>query len=336
MKFLKDKIFKIKNDKNFEQIALQIFNYQAQKNPIYSKYLEFLGRDFQKISSITEIPFMPIEFFKNHKIITDFNSISEELIKFRSSGTSAKLYKTINQQRSTHYIKDIELYEKSFTEGFNLFYGDIKKYTFLALLPSYLERNDSSLVYMANKLIELTENSDSGFYLHNLSELAQKIRTLISKNKKIILLGVSFALLELAENFSFPKNDMIIMETGGMKGRRKELTRTELHQIFTKKLGVEKIHSEYGMTELLSQAYSLGDEVFECPPWLKIFIRDTNDPFKYLQNKRTGGINIIDLANTNSCSFIETKDLGKIVGKNKFEVLGRFDNSDIRGCNLLF
>ncbi len=344
MKINENKIFEINNNKDFEDIALQIFNYQANNNKIYNQYLKYLNINYNEIVSLKKIPFLPIELFKTH-VITTGNEVfkTNNYKQFKSSGTTAsaksKLQKlnisSIANSRSIHYVKDLSLYEKSFCKGFEYFYGNIEDYVILALLPSYLEQNDSSLVYMVDKLIELSNNNESGFYLNNLDELAEKINNLIKTKQKAILIGVSFALLDLVEKHQFVENEIIVMETGGMKGRRKELIRTELHKILKNSLKVEKIHSEYGMTELLSQAYSTGNEVFETPNWLKILIRDTNDPFSYLANGKTGGINVIDLANLHSCAFIETKDLGKIVNNNKFEILGRFDNSDIRGCNLL-
>jgi hypothetical protein len=230
-------------------------------------------------------------------------------------------------------VPDLGIYEDSFTKGFEAFYGPVNDYCILALLPSYLEREGSSLIYMMEKLIKDSEHPKSGFYLNNHEELIDHLKEL--SGQKVLLLGVSFALLELAENYQLDLDDVIVMETGGMKGRRKELTREELHSIFTSRLGVKKIHSEYGMTELLSQGYSKGDSLFESPVWMKIMIRDAYDPFSYEKTGRSGGVNVIDLANLYSCSFIETQDLGKIHADGKFEILGRFDNTDIRGCNLL-
>ena len=332
-----NKIFDLKNNENFEEVSLQIFNYQAKNNLIYKQYLKYLKINPEKIKSTNKIPFLPIEFFKSHKVVCNFNK-NQKYIQFKSSGTtsaSSKIASFIQLNRSTHFVNKISVYEKSFIHGFSSFYGNIEDYTILALLPSYLEQGDSSLVYMVDKLISLSKNKDSGFYLNNLDQLADKLNTLINNKQKIILFGVSYALLDFAERFNFNQNETIIIETGGMKGRREELTRTELHERLKNSLGVKTIHSEYGMTELLSQAYSVGNEIFETTNTMKILIRDTNDPFNYLPNEKTGGINIIDLANLYSCSFIETKDLGKLRPNNKFEILGRFDNSDIRGCNLL-
>ena len=322
---LESQIFQIKNTLQFENLALKIFRFQSENIPVYSQYIKYLGIDTNNIKHINEIPFLPIDFFKTHKIISD-NSKHEQI--FTSSGTTGLT-------TSKHYISDISLYEKSFRKGFNFFYGDITDYCVLALLPSYLEREGSSLIYMAEDMIKQSKHPDSGFYLHNIDELAEKLISLSKSKQKTILLGVTYALLDLAEKYKFNLNNTIIMETGGMKGKRKEIIREKLHKILTTRLGVNSIHSEYGMTELLSQAYSKGNGIFLTPPWMKIFIRDTYDPLSLIETGKSGGINIIDLANINSCSFIETKDLGKIHKEGDFEVLGRFDNSDIRGCNLL-
>ena len=232
-------------------------------------------------------------------------------------------------------MTELKLYEQSFHKGFTHFYGDVSDYCILALLPSYLERSGSSLIYMVNDLIERSQHPESGFYLDEIEKLTKTLIRLDKEGKKILLIGVSFALLDLVENHSLKLNNTIIMETGGMKGRRKELIREELHDILKRGFGVEKIHSEYGMTELLSQAYSKGNGIFKTPPWMKLLIRDTEDPLSYLNDGKTGGINVIDLANINSCSFIATQDLGKNHENGLFEILGRFDNSDIRGCNLM-
>ena len=318
-------IFSIKNESDFESVALLVFKYQAKFNPVYKKYLNILKKDVSKIKSTIDIPFLPIDFFKTHRIITETNNLEKT---FLSSGTTGMV-------RSNHFITDLSVYEKSFIKSFELFYGPITDFCILALLPTYLENESSSLVYMADHLIHLSKHPQSGFYLNNIDELAQKLQLLEKENTKVLLIGVSYALIDLAEKFPLKLKNTIVMETGGMKGKRKELTRLELHNLLSQKLGVKSIHSEYGMTELLSQAYSKGDGKFFCPPWMKVFIRDTYDPFSFLEYGKSGGINIIDLANINSCSFIETKDLGKINLNGSFEVLGRFDYSDIRGCNLL-
>ena len=321
-------IFNIKTNKEFVKIALQIFNFQANNNLIYKEYLNRLNVNPNEISSVHEIPFLPIEFFKTKKIISFEYNRSKKYLYFESSGTTSDL-------RSRHYIYKVSVYEKSFIQNFNNFYGDIQDYTILALLPSYIENNNSSLIYMLNKLILLSNNKDSDFYLHNTQELIAKLYELSKNKQKIILFGVSFALLDLVDKYNFDFPELIIIETGGMKGMREEITRKELHEKIKEGFKTNYIHSEYGMTELLSQAYSINNEKFQTPNWMKIFIRDINDPFKILGHNKTGGINIIDLANIYSCSFIETKDLGKLLQDNTFEVLGRFDNSDIRGCNLL-
>lgn len=322
---LKHKIFNIQSEEEFVQTALEVFHFQAADNSVYAKYIALLNIDVNSVDSLEKIPFLPIEFFKSHKVVS---TDEEAKAVFTSSGTSGNL-------TSRHYVPDLGIYEDSFTKGFEAFYGSINDYCILALLPSYLEREGSSLIYMMEKLIKDSGHPKSGFYLNNHEELIANIEELKGQNKKVLLLGVSFALLELAENHQLDLGDMIVMETGGMKGRRKELTREELHSIFTSRLGVKKVHSEYGMTELLSQGYSKRDSLFETPAWMKIMIRDAYDPFSYEKTGRSGGVNVIDLANLNSCSFIETQDLGKIHSDGKFEILGRFDNSDVRGCNLL-
>lgn len=321
----KNKIFSITNEAEFEQTTLEIFRYQAENNAIYREYLQYLKKDLNQVNSLFDIPFLPIEFFKSRKIVSS-NQPAKEI--FTSSGTTG-------DKTSRHFVPDISIYEKSFKKGFEDFYGPIEDYCVLALLPSYLERKGSSLIYMMDHLIKDSKHPKSGFYLHNHEELIETIADLKKSNQKILLLGVSFALLDLAEKFTLDFSDVIVMETGGMKGRRKEITREELHRFLCSKLGVTEIHSEYGMTELLSQAYSNGNSLFRTPSWMKILIRDAYDPFSYEQVGKTGGVNVIDLANVHSCSFIETQDLGKIHENGSFEILGRFDNSDIRGCNLL-
>lgn len=249
-------------------------------------------------------------------------------IIFTSSGTTGA-------KTSQHVVTDISLYEKSFLKAFEHFYGPVSHYCILALLPAYLEREGSSLVYMVDSLITKSRHSNSGFYLNNLDDLKKQLMLLQKKGQKTLLIGVSFALLDLAETMRFPLKNTIVMETGGMKGRRREMIRSELHQILKNAFGVEQIHSEYGMTELLSQGYSKGHGIFNCPPWMKVLIRDTEDPLSIQKSGKNGGINIIDLANLNSCPFIATQDLGKVHPNGSFEVLGRFDHSDIRGCNLM-
>lgn len=318
-------IFSITNEAQFLENALQIFRFQAENCEVYKRYLSYLNIDPQEIKTLEEIPFLPIEFFKTNAVIS--NNQNPE-VTFTSSGTTGIT-------TSQHLVTNVSWYQKSFRKGFELFYGALKNYAFLALLPSYLERSGSSLIYMVEDLIAGTENPDSGFYLYNDDELYQKLIQLQQQKQPTVLIGVTFALLDFIEKHQLNFPELIIMETGGMKGRRKEMIREELHQTLCNGFGVPTIHSEYGMTELLSQAYSLGEGLFNCVPWMKVLIRDTNDPFTLLPNGKTGGINVIDLANINSCSFIATQDLGKIHQENVFEVLGRFDFSDIRGCNLL-
>ncbi len=318
-------IFKLESNIQFENKCLEVFHFQAKNVEIYQKYLQYLNIKSESIKSIDKIPFLPISLFKTEKIIA--KNCQHEIV-FTSSGTTGA-------ETSKHFVKDLSLYEESFNTGFDFFYGKPQDYCILALLPSYLEREGSSLIYMTEKLIEKSNNPNSGFYLTNLDELVEKLTQQEAQQKQSLLIGVSFALLDLVEKYTLNLKHTIVMETGGMKGKRKELTRSELHEILTKGLGVETIHSEYGMTELLSQAYSTGQGIFKTPHWMKILIRDVYDPFTYLESGKTGGINVIDLANINSCSFIETQDLGKQLPNNSFEILGRFDTSSIRGCNLL-
>ena len=318
-------IFDLHDNDEFEKMALEIFQFQAKNNLVYKEFLSYLNFDIQSIKKIEEIPFLPIQFFKSHKVLSSRLNVQRV---FYSSGTTGN-------KQSKHYVTDLAIYEESFTKGFEHFYGPVSAYTVLALLPSYLERNGSSLIYMVNNFIQKSKNEKSGFYLNNLEELAQNLIELDKKNEKTLLIGVSFALLDLVEKYKFQLKNTIVMETGGMKGRRKELIREELHQILGEGFGVANIHSEYGMTELLSQAYSKGNGIFECPPWMKIITRDPEDALTILPDGKSGGINVIDLANSNSCSFIATQDLGKTYPNGSFEVLGRFDNSDIRGCNLM-
>ena len=322
---MQNDIFNIQSEQDFQNLALRIFNYQFEKNSVYRSFCDLLYKHPSDVKSIEEIPFLPIQFFKSHEVIS---STESPKITFSSSGTTGSI-------TSKHIVTDLELYESSFCKTFELFYGDISSYTVLALLPSYLEREGSSLIYMVNDLIQKSNNSHSGFYLNNLDELSQKLTALDASGQKVLLIGVSFALLDLVESKIFNLKNTVIMETGGMKGRRKEVTRKELHQTLTEGFGVDVIHSEYGMTELLSQAYSKGNGIFNTPPWMKVLARDTEDPFTILGPQKTGGLNVIDLANFNSCSFIATQDLGKVYLDYSFEVLGRFDHSDIRGCNLM-
>jgi len=310
---------------DFLKKSLEIFRYQAKKNLVYKEYLERISCDINAVDRLEKIPFLPISFFKTLEVITERRDPQKIFLSSRTTGN----------EPSKHFVTDLNLYELAFRKGFKYFFGDIQDYTILALLPSYLEQENSSLVYMVSDLINQTKKQESGFYLNNYDSLIEKLKKLDASGEKTLLLGVTYALLDLLEMQHFHLKNTIIMETGGMKGRRKELIKSELHDILKKGFDVASIYSEYGMTELLSQAYSMGNARYETPPWMKIFIREVEDPFTILPLGKTGGINIIDLANINSCSFIATQDLGKQYSNEKFEILGRFDNSDIRGCNLM-
>jgi phenylacetate-coenzyme A ligase PaaK-like adenylate-forming protein len=321
----KDAIFNIKSDAEFDALALEIFRFQFKNNRVYRSFCDLLYKHPSDVKSVADIPFLPIQFFKSHHVISSNTSPKKT---FTSSGTTGSV-------TSKHLVTDLSLYEDSYLTGFDHFYGNIADYVVLALLPSYLERDGSSLIYMVNDLIKKSKQLESNFYLNNFEDLAKTIQQLEGRGQKTLLIGVSFALLDLIDQFQFHVKNTIVMETGGMKGRRKEIIRQELHNKLKSGFGVSEIHSEYGMTELLSQAYSKGNGVFECPPWMKILIRDTEDALSLQQPNKTGGINVIDLANLNSCSFIATQDLGKVDNNGQFEIIGRFDNSDIRGCNLM-
>jgi phenylacetate-coenzyme A ligase PaaK-like adenylate-forming protein len=318
-------IFAISSQKQFEKMALKVFRYQHENNLVYREFCDLMKVQPQKVKALQQIPFLPIQFFKSHSVVSNSDPVQNT---FSSSGTTGIT-------TSNHLVTDTSIYEESYQKGFSQFYGNIENYVVLALLPSYLEREGSSLIYMVEDLIQLSNHPESGFYLHDHGALIQKLIELDEGGQNVILIGVTFALLDLIEKHQFQLQNTIIMETGGMKGRRKEMIREELHQQLCAGFGVTAIHSEYGMTELLSQAYSLGEGVFECPSWIQILVRDTEDALTYIPQGKTGGINVIDLANINSCSFIATQDLGKKNPNNSFEVLGRFDNSDIRGCNLM-
>ena len=322
---MKNTIFTIETPQSLSDVAIEVFKHQFKNNKVYRSFCDLLYVHPSDITEIEKIPFLPIQFFKSRKVLSSLDEIEEV---FSSSGTTGNT-------TSQHFVTDISLYEESYLKGFHHFYGDIKEYTVLALLPNYLERKGSSLVYMVDDLIKKSKKNASGFYLNNLTELSEKLIRLEASEKKVLLIGVSFALLDLIDKYQFNLKNTIVMETGGMKGRRKELIRDELHAILKNGFGVSEIHSEYGMTELLSQAYSKGNGIFECPPWMKILTRDTEDALTIQQPTKTGGINVIDLANYNSCSFIATQDLGKVHQNGSFEIIGRFDNSDIRGCNLM-
>ena len=318
-------IFNISNEQEFNTACLSIFKKQSQEIEVYREFVLNLGVKTEEVIHYTQIPFLPIEFFKNHKIIAP-QAFAE--VVFTSSGTTGV-------QTSQHFVQEVNLYEKSYLQGFEKFYGQVNETCFLALLPNYLEREGSSLIYMVKDLIEKTKHPKSGFFLYNHQELYETLSSLKKTNQKTVLIGVTYALLDFIENYNLNFPNLVVMETGGMKGKRKEMIREELHQVLCDGFGITHVHSEYGMTELLSQAYSLGDGIFNCVPWMKVLIRDTNDPLSLLEGEKAGGINVIDLANINSCSFIATQDLGKIYPNGSFEVLGRFDQSDVRGCNLM-
>ncbi|HNU48028.1 MAG TPA: acyl transferase [Bacteroidia bacterium] len=310
---------------DFENVALESFRFQAEKNAVYHNYLKLLNINPLKIDSIRKIPFLPISFFKTKKVVT--GNIDSSAIVFSSS-------RTTGTEPSLHYVSDISLYEKAFTQTFNHFYTSTDQWCILALLPSYLEREGSSLVYMCQHLVDKTGKKNSGFYLNDFKKLADTITVNEQRGVKTLLIGVSFALLDFAHAYPMPLKNTVIMETGGMKGRRKEMIRQELHAILKEAFLLNAIHSEYGMTELLSQAYSSGNGIFHCPPWMKVFVRDSNDPLSESVPGQ-GGINIIDLANINSCCFISTQDIGRVYDDGTFEILGRFENAEVRGCNLL-
>ena len=322
---MQNAVFNIQNQSDFKTCALQVFRHQFKNNAIYRSFCDLLYIHSSDVKEIEEIPFLPIQFFKSHAVLSSTQAVKET---FTSSGTTGSSV-------SKHMVTDLSWYTKSYTKSFEYFYGPIEEYTVLGLLPNYLERDGSSLIYMVDDFIKKSNKPSSGFYLNNLTELSKTLIALDKKGEKVLLIGVTFALLDLIERQQFKLQNTIIMETGGMKGRRKEIIRNELHEILCAGFGVSKIHSEYGMTELLSQGYSSGDGVFDCPPWMKILARDTEDALTMVGTNKTGGLNVIDLANYNSCSFIATQDLGKVDNNGSFEVLGRFDHSDIRGCNLM-
>jgi phenylacetate-coenzyme A ligase PaaK-like adenylate-forming protein len=318
-------VFSIRSEKEFSDAALSIFRHQAAHCIPYREFIRHLRVDPLQVSDLADIPYLPISFFKSHRVVS---GMEKEDIVFSSSGTTG-------QVQSRHFVTDLSLYEQSFNDAFSQFYGTAEDTCLLALLPSYLERDGSSLIYMIDALLKQSRHPDSGYFLHNHDDLYKKLIGLQQRGQKTILIGVTYALLDFLERYELDFPELIVMETGGMKGKRKEMVREELHDILKSGFGVKAIHSEYGMTELLSQAYSDGEGIFRCPKWMKIVLRDTNDPLSLLKSNQTGGINVIDLANINSCSFIATQDLGRVFSDGTFEVLGRFDNADIRGCNLL-
>ncbi|MBX2894636.1 MAG: acyl transferase [Cyclobacteriaceae bacterium] len=312
------------NANSFEDIAIRLFRLQAENNPVYKQYLKNLKVKPDLIKHLNQVPFLPIAFFKTQTIQTgNWNAETE----FSSSGTTGL-------QTSRHLVANLNFYLQHTVKTFEQFYGPLQQYHVLALLPAYLERKGSSLITMIDHFIRGSESEHSGFYLYNHDELARKIEALQSGSRKILLWGVSFALLDLADKFELDLSKALVMETGGMKGRRQEITRQELHTFLNQRFNTAVIHSEYGMTELLSQAYSTGSGYFRLSPWMRVMVREINDPFNYVKGK-AGGINVVDLANFSTCAFIETQDLGKTIEPGEFEILGRIDNSDMRGCNLL-
>ena len=321
-----NKIFGISSPRAFGDQALELFRLQYERNAIYRQWVDLLKVRVSGVKTIEEIPFLPIEFFKRFEVVSE--AIHNGTVKFVSSSTTS-------QTPSIHYVNDVSIYEESFLQGFRLFYGDPSDYCILALLPGYLQRGDSSLVYMFKKLMEVSGDPLNGFYLDNLDELVSVIGTLKTSGRKTILIGVSYALLDLCEKGVELTSNFIVMETGGMKGTRKELLKPELHAILKNGFNIEEIHSEYGMTELLSQAYSKGDGLFTAPPWMRFLVREIDDPQRIRKDNKTGGINVIDLANINSCAFIATKDLGRLHAGGKLELMGRYNDSDVRGCNLM-
>ena len=317
--------YEITSDYEFEKACFDLLKIHYDLNPVYRSYCNLINKSPESINSIREIPFLPISFFRNHQI--KIFSEKPKLV-FKSSGTT-------NNNLSKHFLKNDINYKKSFSKSFELFYGKPSDWTILALLPDYHKRGNSSLIFMVNDLIKQSKSFESGFYLNDYKKLYKLLLNLESRNQKTILIGVSFALLNFIEQKKIKLSNTLIIETGGMKGKRKELIRNELHNKLLRGFGVKTIHSEYGMTELLSQAYSNNNGLFKCPPWMKVLSREVDDPLTICEFKKTGGLNIIDLANSESCPFIATDDLGKVYSSGKFEVLGRFDHSDIRGCNLL-
>ncbi|MBP9689477.1 MAG: acyl transferase [Bacteroidia bacterium] len=310
---------------HFDELALQLYHHQLKNNVILQEYHTLTNKIINP-KSINNISFLPVSFFKNQQVKT--GEFTPQVI-YTSSTTSGGI-------PSKHFVADKSIYAQSYLTAFKHFYGDPKQYVFLCLLPNYLERDGSSLIDMAQGLIEASNQTESGFYLYDFDKLATTIKEVLSQNKRIFLLGVTFALLDFAEQFPMDLQYTIVMETGGMKGRKQEQTRIEIHDYLKNQFNITTIHSEYGMTELLSQGYSKGEGVFECAPWMKVVITDLNDPFTLMPTGKAGIINVIDLANVDSCAFIETQDLGRLLANGCFEVLGRMDNTEVRGCNLMY
>jgi hypothetical protein len=320
-----ENFWEIGSQSTFEMLALKTFYFQYENNKVYRSFCDLINCNPAEVTAVKDIPYLPISFFKSKKVCC----FESDNASFFSSST------TTGGSPSKHYYHQLKDYQISFRKGFEHFFGAIEDFTVLALLPSYLERSGSSLIYMADDMIRKSQKTESGFYLNQLESLKKIIMQQEKKEQKTLLLGVSFALLDLVEQYSFDLEHTWIMETGGMKGRRKEVTREALHSQLKKGFGVSKIYSEYGMTELLSQAYSIGKGIFECPPWMRVAARENQDPFNLLPWGQSGGLNIIDLANRDSCAFIATEDLARIHSDKRFEVLGRLDASEIRGCNLM-
>jgi hypothetical protein len=323
---LAEQVFSIKDNHTFQHVALEVFRFQYHHNAVYKSYCNVLKKTPERVNDVDNIPFLPISFFKTHNVTTSGYSINP--LVFESSGTTG-------QQASRHAVLDAALYKRSFRQAFGQFYGPVQDYCILGLLPSYLERQHSSLVYMVADLVQESQHPDSGFYLYDFERLAATLNRLEKKRQKTLLIGVTFALIDFAEKHSMPLQHTLVMETGGMKGRKRELLREEVHAILKKAFALDAIHSEYGMTELLSQAYAQKDGRFYTPPWLQVLIREEDDPLSTGQYLGTGGISIIDLANIHSCAFIATEDIGKKHSDGSFEVLGRLDMAEIRGCSLL-
>jgi len=313
------------NGETFENIALQVFRYQYNKNQVYRDYCNALRINPAAVTGITSIPFLPVSFFKTHKVVTDNKALPQ--LVFESSGTTG-------ETPSRHYVLDAHMYESALLQGFEVFYGDPRQYAILALLPSYLERSNASLVYMAKTLMEKSAHPDNGFYISEWAQLYQMLTRLEQQGQKVLLLGVTFALLDFAAAYPMPLTHTVVIETGGMKGRRTEMTRNEVHDILKKQWQLSQVHSEYGMTELLSQAYATADGIFKCTSTMKVLLRDINDPLE-VSTTGTGCLNIIDLANIHSCAFIATEDIGRIDPDGTFQVLGRMDHSALRGCSLM-
>lgn len=324
--YFRKKLFQL-NEADFDELALQLLRYQYHNNNIYKAYVDALKVNIDEIKRLEDIPFLPIGFFKTHKVVC---GNFQDATVFESSGTTGSV-------NSRHYIKDLALYEESFERTFNLFYGQPKDYVIIGLLPSYLERQNSSLVYMVEKLMKLSSRPENDFFLNDFEKLNRLLQQLEHRQQPTLLIGVTFALLDFAVEYPQKLRHTRIMETGGMKGRKKEMTRAEVHDFLKTHFELNNIHSEYGMTELMSQAYAQNDGLFKCPPWMKVLIRDENDPLTTLSpaKNQSGPVNIIDLANIHSCAFLATEDVGKLSTKDKFEIMGRRDNTDLRGCSLM-